>query len=169
MDHEYSPAALMTFFCFFFILAVITYGISVPSGLFVPSILCGAAYGRLVGMLMTGITGNTEIKEGTYALLGAASFIAGAMRMTVSMCVIILELLVSKATADLTGILPIYDLHIHIKKIPLLEHSAEKYFRHLTASDAKSKKCVQFGRVEKVGFILDVLKSSVHNGFPVIE
>ena len=183
MDHEYSPAALMTFFCFFFILAVITYGISVPSGLFVPSILCGAAYGRLVGMLMTGITGNTEIKEGTYALLGAASFIAGAMRMTVSMCVIILELtnnlsllplimlvlLVSKATADLTGILPIYDLHIHIKKIPLLEHSAEKYFRHLTASDAKSKKCVQFGRVEKVGFILDVLKSSIHNGFPVIE
>uniref|UniRef100_A0A7S2SWI3 Chloride channel protein n=3 Tax=Chloropicon primus TaxID=1764295 RepID=A0A7S2SWI3_9CHLO len=183
MEQEYSPTALVTFFCFFFVLAVITYGISVPSGLFVPSILCGAAYGRLVGMLMTSITGNAEIKEGTYALLGAASFIAGAMRMTVSMCVIILELtnnlsllplvmfvlLVSKAVADLTGILPIYDLHIHIKKIPLLEHSSERYFRHLSASDAKSKTCVQFGRVEKVGFILDVLKSHTHNGFPVVE
>ena len=183
MDQEYSPAALMTFFCFFFLLAVITYGISVPSGLFVPSILCGAAYGRLVGMLMTSITGNIEIKEGTYALLGAASFIGGAMRMTVSMCVILLELtnnlsllplimlvlLVSKATADVTGILPIYDLHIHIKKVPLLEASAERYFRHLTASDAKSNKCVSFARVEKVGFIVDVLKSCNHNGFPVVD
>ena len=183
MKNEYSPGALVCFFCFFFVLAVITYGISVPSGLFVPSILCGAAYGRLMGMLMTSITGNLEIKEGTYALLGAASFIAGAMRMTVSMCVIILELtnnlsllplvmfvlLVSKAVADLTGILPIYDLHIHIKKIPLLEHHTEKYFRHLTASDAKSKNCVQFSRVEKVGHIVEVLKSHTHNGFPVVE
>ena len=105
------------------------------------------------------------------------------MRMTVSLCVILLELtnnlsllplimlvlLVSKAVADLTGILPIYDLHIHIKKIPLLEASAEKYFRHLTASDVKSAKNVSFSRVEKVGFVLDALKSCEHNGFPVVD
>lgn len=181
--NEYSPSSLMVFFCFFFILAVITYGISVPSGLFVPSILCGAAYGRLVGMLMTSITGNIDIKEGTYALLGAASFLAGAMRMTVSMCVILLELtnnlsllplvmlvlLVAKAVADLTGVLPIYDLHIHIKKIPLLETSAEKYFRHLTAIDVKSDNCETFDRVEKVASIVEMLKSTTHNGFPVVD
>ena len=123
-DSEYSPQALITFFVFFFILAVITYGTSVPSGLFVPCILCGSAYGRLMGMLMTKLPGSTHIKEGTYALLGAASFLAGAMRMTVSMCVIILELtnnldllplvmlvlLVAKAVGDMTGVLPVYDL-----------------------------------------------------------
>ena len=33
-----------------------------------------------------------DIDEGTYAVLGAASFLAGATRMTVSICVILLEL-----------------------------------------------------------------------------
>ncbi len=45
---EYSVSTLITFVSVFFFLAVITYGISCPVGLFVPSILCGAAYGRLV-------------------------------------------------------------------------------------------------------------------------
>jgi hypothetical protein len=37
----------------FYALAIITTGVTVPSGLFVPCILCGASYGRAVGFLMT--------------------------------------------------------------------------------------------------------------------
>lgn len=41
-------------------------------------ILCGATYGRLVGMLMTTAYPDSHMDEGTYALLGAASFLGGA-------------------------------------------------------------------------------------------
>ncbi|WKA04173.1 hypothetical protein VitviT2T_022231 [Vitis vinifera] len=34
----------------------------------------------------------TKIDQGLYAVLGAASLMAGSMRMTVSLCVIFLEL-----------------------------------------------------------------------------
>lgn len=129
------------------------------------------------------ITGNLDIKEGTYALLGAASFLAGAMRMTVSMCVILLELtnnlellplvmvvlLAAKAVGDVTKVLPIYDLHIKLKNIPLLELAPERFLRKLWASDAMSQHTVSFTRVEKISNIIDILQSNHHNGFPVVE
>jgi len=40
------------FFLLYFLLACWTYGTSIPSGLFVPSLLCGAAFGRLVANLL---------------------------------------------------------------------------------------------------------------------
>lgn len=45
---EYSVPVLMTFTTVFYLLAIISIGVSLPTGLFVPSILCGAAYGRWV-------------------------------------------------------------------------------------------------------------------------
>lgn len=44
-------STLLMFTTMFYFLAILTYGISCPTGLFVPSILCGAAYGRLVSTL----------------------------------------------------------------------------------------------------------------------
>ena len=49
----------------FFVLAVVTYGIAVPSGQFVPGILVGATYGRLVGVLMVHMYGQDNTDEGT--------------------------------------------------------------------------------------------------------
>lgn len=43
----------LSLFCLlYFLLACWTYGLAVPSGLFVPSLLCGAAFGRLVANLL---------------------------------------------------------------------------------------------------------------------
>eukprot|EP00894_Picocystis_sp_ML_P002716 jgi/Pico_ML_1/53233/g3811.t2 len=83
---EFSIMELLIFFCSYFPLAVLVYGISVPSGLFIPGILCGASYGRIMGMLVMRYTGSTnpnvDLDESTYALIGAASFLGGSMRMT---------------------------------------------------------------------------------------
>jgi H+/Cl- antiporter ClcA len=54
-DHEFSLPSLISFFLLFYGLAIVTTGVAVPSGLFVPCILCGASYGRAVGFLMTEI------------------------------------------------------------------------------------------------------------------
>ncbi|KAJ9530837.1 hypothetical protein QJQ45_028717 [Haematococcus lacustris] len=89
---EYTVTALVTFVSVFFVLAVLTYGVACPTGFFVPSILCGAAYGRLVGIFVADLQPLQHVDEGTYALLGAASFLGGSMRITMCTCVLLLEL-----------------------------------------------------------------------------
>jgi len=88
--HAFSPWALFTFFVFYISLAVLTYGIAVPSGLFVPSLLSGAAFGRLFGNLALRLHPKLAFSN-TYALIGAAAVLGGMARMTISLTVILLE------------------------------------------------------------------------------
>jgi H+/Cl- antiporter ClcA len=48
-DQSFSLTTLAVFCFVYFLLACWTYGAIVPSGIFVPSLLIGAAYGRIVG------------------------------------------------------------------------------------------------------------------------
>ncbi|KAG2444895.1 hypothetical protein HXX76_001631 [Chlamydomonas incerta] len=180
---EYTVAALFTFTTIFYFLAALTYGIFAPTGLFVPSILCGAAYGRLVGIFVADMHPGHYIDEGTYALLGAASFLGGAMRMTVCTCVMLLELtnnlallplimlvlLVAKAVGDGTGIKPIYEVQMEVKGLPFLQPQPEAFMRHITAKECCGRPPVTFNRVEKVRSIVETLRSNGHNGFPVLH
>lgn len=150
-----------------------------PSGLFVPVILTGASYGRLVAMLMGS---HSTLDHGLFAVLGSASFLGGSMRMTVSVCVIILELtnnllllplvmlvlFVSKTVADAFNS-DIYDLLVKMKGFPYLEAHAEPYMRQLTVSNVVTGPLQIFRGVEKVGNIVHVLRTTGHNGFPVID
>lgn len=45
-----------------------------------------------VGIFVADLQSHKHIDEGTYALLGAASFLGGSMRLTMSACVMLLEL-----------------------------------------------------------------------------
>ncbi|PPS13674.1 hypothetical protein GOBAR_AA06877 [Gossypium barbadense] len=158
---------------------LITYGIAIPSGLFIPVILAGAGYGRLIGRLFDPIT---KLDVGLFALLGAASFLGGTMRMTVSLCVILLELtndllllplvmlvlLISKTVGDMFNH-GVYDQIVKLKGLPYMEAHAEPYMKHLVARDVVSGPLITFSGVEKVGNILHALKTTGHNGFPVID
>jgi len=78
--------------------------------------------------------GFANIYPGTFALIGAASFLGGVVRMTISLTVILIEstneisyglpimitLMVAKWTGDLFN-KGLYDIHIELRKIPLLE------------------------------------------------
>lgn len=48
----YSPSTLIVYCLCVFILACWTYGLYVPSGLFIPGLLVGAAWGRFVGLCL---------------------------------------------------------------------------------------------------------------------
>ncbi|KDO74669.1 hypothetical protein CISIN_1g003732mg [Citrus sinensis] len=147
--HEYSAQSLLTFLVMFYTLAVVTFGIAVPAGQFVPGIMIGSTYGRLVGMFVVNFYKKLNIEEGTYALLGAASFLGGSMRMTVSLCVIMVEitnnlkflplimlvLLISKAVGDAFSE-GLYEEQAHLRGVPLLESRPKYKMRQMTAKEA---------------------------------
>ena len=141
--HIFSSGALMIFFLVYISLAVVTYGIAVPSGLFVPSLLSGAAFGRLFGNMAQKYHPSLAFSN-TYSLVGAAAVLGGMARMTISLTVILLEcigngqyvlpLMLTLMTARLTGGLwnsDLYHIHIHFKKgINFLEAELQSVSRH---------------------------------------
>ncbi|KAH1223120.1 Chloride channel protein CLC-d [Glycine max] len=160
--NEYSSQSLLTFLVMFYALAVITFGTAVPAGQFVPGIMIGSTYGRLVGMFVVKYYRRLNIEEGTYALLGAASFLGGSMRMTVSLCVIM-----AVGDAFNEGI---YEEQAQLRGIPLLESRPKYEMRNMTAKEAcGSGRVVSFPRVVKVSDVVSILRSNKHNGFPVID
>ncbi|KAK3021590.1 hypothetical protein RJ639_046297, partial [Escallonia herrerae] len=181
--HEFSAKSLLTFLVMFYTLAVVTFGTAVPAGQFVPGIMIGSTYGRLVGMFVVNFYQKLNIEEGTYALLGAASFLGGSMRMTVSLCVIMVEitnnlkllplimlvLLISKAVGDAFNE-GLYEEQAQLRGIPLLESRPKYQMRKMTAKEAcGSQKVIYFPRTIKVADIVSILRSNSHNGFPVID
>ncbi|KAF8399937.1 hypothetical protein HHK36_015808 [Tetracentron sinense] len=178
---EFHPLSLVIFFSLYWILGLFTFGIAVPSGLFLPIILMGSAYGRLLGLAMGTYT---QIDQGLYAVLGAASLMAGSMRMTVSLCVIFLELtnnllllpitmivlLIAKTVGDSFNP-SIYEIILDLKGLPFLDANPEPWMRNLTVSDLADAKpgVVTLCGVEKVARIVEVLRNTTHNGFPVVD
>ncbi|CAE6122198.1 unnamed protein product [Arabidopsis arenosa] len=180
---EFSAQSLLTFLAMFYTLAVVTFGTAVPAGQFVPGIMIGSTYGRLVGMFVVRFYKKLNIEEGTYALLGAASFLGGSMRMTVSLCVIMVEitnnlkllplimlvLLISKAVGDAFNE-GLYEVQARLKGIPLLESRPKYHMRQMIAKEAcQSQKVISLPRVIRVADVASILGSNKHNGFPVID
>lgn len=182
----FSSGALFFFFVPYIVMATITYGIAVPSGLFVPSLLSGAAFGRLVGHLLHKLdhTNGTFADTGTYALIGAAAVLGGMARMTISLTVILLE-----ATGDMQYVLPLmltlmaarftgnvfneglYDIHIHLKNIPFLEPDVPPIAERseIVAGQVMSTEVKCLRPVERAGVVYDLLQQCGHGTFPIVD
>uniref|UniRef100_A0A671PJK6 Chloride channel protein n=1 Tax=Sinocyclocheilus anshuiensis TaxID=1608454 RepID=A0A671PJK6_9TELE len=182
---SYNPLTLGVFTLAYFVLAVWTYGLTVSAGVFIPSLLIGAAWGRLFGILLSTITSSQSIwaDPGKYALIGAAAQLGGIVRMTLSLTVILVEatgsvtygfpIMLVLMTAKIVGdyfIEGLYDVHIKLQSVPFLHWEAPPTSHWLTAREVMSSPVTCFNRVEKVGRIVDVLSntSTNHNGFPVV-
>ncbi|XP_047656403.1 H(+)/Cl(-) exchange transporter 7 isoform X2 [Tachysurus fulvidraco] len=180
----YNPLTLGLFTLTYFFLACWTYGLTVSAGVFIPSLLIGAAWGRLFGLLLTFFPSNTSWADpGKYALMGAAAQLGGIVRMTLSLTVILVEatgnvtyglpIMVVLMTAKIVGdyfIEGLYDVHIRLQSVPFLHWEAPATSHWLTAREVMSSPVTYFNRVEKVGTIVDILSatSTNHNGFPVV-
>uniref|UniRef100_H3D233 Chloride channel protein n=1 Tax=Tetraodon nigroviridis TaxID=99883 RepID=H3D233_TETNG len=178
----YNPLTLGLFTLTYFLLACWTYGLAVSAGVFIPSLLIGAAWGRLCGILLAS-SGSMWADPGKYALIGAAAQLGGIVRMTLSLTVIMVE-----ATGNVTYGLPImlvlmtakivgdyfveglYDIHIKLQSVPFLHWEAPGTSHWLTAREVMSSPVTCLNKIEKVGTIVDTLSntSTNHNGFPVV-
>lgn len=68
------------------------FGLGVPAGLFVPSLLSGAVIGRFVGELLQHVASQAgPAHPGIYALVGACAMLAGVGRITISLAMILTE------------------------------------------------------------------------------
>merc|ERR1711971_902941 len=141
---SFTLLSLVLFFLPFYVMACWTYGVTVPSGLFVPSLLCGAAYGRICLDLLHLFGIYPSAPDGLFALIGASAMLGGIARMTISLTVIILE-----CTGVIEWGLPvmltlmfarnvgnrynegIYDIHIHLRHIPFLEFDPPFWSKYL--------------------------------------
>uniref|UniRef100_H2YSM9 Chloride channel protein n=1 Tax=Ciona savignyi TaxID=51511 RepID=H2YSM9_CIOSA len=141
------------------IITVFTFGIKVPTGLFIPSMGVGAIMGRLIGVGVEQLVynypdcalwktschaGHSCVTPGLYAMVGAAATLGGVTRMTVSLVVIMFELtgglqyivplmaaaMFSKWVGDAFGNEGIYDGHIRLNGYPFLDNKEE--FTHTT-------------------------------------
>uniref|UniRef100_A0A8C1K3Q8 Chloride channel protein n=1 Tax=Cyprinus carpio TaxID=7962 RepID=A0A8C1K3Q8_CYPCA len=168
----YNPVTLGVFTLAYFALAVWTYGLTVSAGVFIPSLLIGAAWGRLFGILLSFII---WADPGKYALIGAAAQLGGIVRMTLSLTVILVE-----ATGNVTYGFPIMlvlmtakivgDYFIEgrsripgLQSVPFLHWDAPPTSHWLTAREVMSSPVTCFNRVEKVGRIVDVLSNTSTN------
>ncbi|XP_045064189.1 H(+)/Cl(-) exchange transporter 5-like isoform X2 [Coregonus clupeaformis] len=145
------------------LVTVVTFGMKVPSGLFIPSMAVGAIAGRLLGVAMEQMALNHHdwiifkgwcspgadcITPGLYAMVGAAACLGGVTRMTISLVVIMFELtggleyivplmaaiMTSKWVADALGREGIYEAHIRLNGYPFLE-TKEEYGHKTLAQD----------------------------------
>ncbi|XP_062202508.1 chloride channel protein CLC-a-like [Phragmites australis] len=178
---EFRLDSLLIFFAIYCVLGLFTFGIAVPSGLFLPIILMGSAYGRILALVLDRFV---HIDHGLYAVLGAAALMSGSMRMTVSLCVIFLELtnnllllpvtmfvlLIAKTVGDAFNP-SIYEIILDLKGLPFLEPKPEPWMKDLTVGElaAAKPRAVTLQVVEKVSTIVEVLRSTSHNGFPVLD
>eukprot|EP01137_Pigoraptor_chileana_P022069 Opistho-2@86545 len=92
----FSFSTLVTFLIVYFFLALITAGLSIPSGLVIPTVTIGSCLGRLFALFINKydkeVHGYDLVDPGAWAMIGTAAFWCGTGRLSVTVAVIILEI-----------------------------------------------------------------------------
>ncbi|KAK7909527.1 hypothetical protein WMY93_014211 [Mugilogobius chulae] len=166
-------------------ITVITFGMKVPSGLFIPSMAVGPSRaGCWVGWCSPGAD---CITPGLYAMVGAAACLGGVTRMTVSLVVIMFELtggleyivplmaatMTSKWVADAFGREGIYEAHIRLNGYPFLEAKEEFEHSSLAVDVMRPRRsdpplAVLTQDSMTLGEVEALVESTHYSGFPVV-
>ena len=181
---DYSVGPLIVYGLAYWVLVSLIYGAFVPGGLFVPSIVVGGMYGRVVGIFVEFLFPASYINPGVYALLGAASMLGGFTRLVLPVVLMLIEL-----TGDATYLLPIMycavagkfpadplsgrlnPQHMAIEKIHTLTDKINPAVARLHAGDVMISKdrlaCLQ--SIERLSVLREVLLKSRRVRFPLLS
>ena len=164
---------------------VITYGVNVPAGLFLPGMIIGCAMGEIYAKTtyFLGIYDeNHYIKyRVSYIIIGMAAMLASYTRMTYSLAVIVMEtcqnlnifmpIIITIGFANVTGsqfTRGLYDRAVRGKQMPILKGKLPEENRQLRAENMMSKKILYLSSVSTVKEIYQCIRST-HHGFPVVN
>lgn len=178
----FNAVSLPVFGVITFILATITSGVYMASGFFIPMMAIGASLGRFAGWLVVMIMPNhLTIDSSTYAVVGAAALMAGSLRLTISLVVILVEL--TEGTQYLLPIIlvvmigkwvgdyfneSVYEHLIELKHIPYLPRRPAHHTEKLLLKDVMTRNVSTLPPLVSVRDLLKLLRSTRHNGFPVV-
>ena len=184
------------------LLAGFTFGLQIPAGIILPSMAIGGLFGRAVGLSVEVfqqswpslfIFSSCEpdipcVTPGTYAIVGAASALAGTTRMTVSIVVIMFELtgaltyvlpimiavMISKWTGDAISPRGIYESWIHFNGYPFLDNrdDGSSSIPDVSAADVMTR-LEDLTAITATGHTIaslrDLLSTHRFRGFPVVD
>lgn len=187
LHNEADAHSIQTLFLYtmtYFLLSCVSGGLTISLGMFIPSVLIGASSGRLVALIVLYMWPNaTFMVPAKYALIGAASFMGGLLRMTVSASVILMEatgvsptfaipLIFSQMIAKWVGDKlcdGLYEDSIKRKRVPFLTWDPPSNPRIVSAFQIMNAPVTCFRVREKAGYVYGTLLNCKHNGFPIVE
>ena len=175
------PAVLATLLVVYFVLAVLTLGVALPGGGFVPGMILGALGGRLLAETL-GEDYLHAADRGAFALVGSAAMLGGMTRMTITLTVILVEvtgdvhlmpamMLALSVAAAVAGPLakPLDNIFMELNRLPFLPEVPPKKMQSLAARDVMTPRVVTLTDKCLVADIVQVLEHTPHNGFPVVH
>lgn len=177
-----------------FVLTLIAYGAGTPGGLFVPSLILGAALGHLVGSVAEGLELSVGLPLGipegvsppnTYALAGMGAFFSAVTRGPITAIVIVFEI-----TTDFNLVLPLmigsvvaylisdriasgslYTRLLAMNGIHLEKYSAANggNWTELKAADLMQSRVETLSSQMTLNEAMQAFSRSHHRGFPVVD
>ncbi|KAG8343554.1 Voltage gated chloride channel CBS domain [Trypanosoma vivax] len=192
---QFSVLHILVFLLLYTCFTCLSSGLAVSGGVVVPSLVIGAAFGRLFGQFVCFLAMHQSVMErgysvshawmdpGLFALIGAGAFFSGVSRMTISICVIMVELssethyllpimvsiILSKVVADAVSE-PLYHQILQLDAVPYLKaHLLEPEFEQLTAADVMASNVVTLRLREKTSVVLQAIRRTTHHAFPVVQ
>eukprot|EP00762_Andalucia_godoyi_P002833 ANDGO_04464.mRNA.1 Chloride channel protein C len=168
---------LWPFFIIYFCGTLLMAGCSISSGLIMPVVILGAAYGRQMGYWV-----HSGYNVHVYALVGAAGMLAGVTRLPLTstmilismandiqyLCPVMLSVLGGRWVGDLLNN-SIFRTELGFMGIPYLYPDISLTMEKLTVKDCASKPAVCLPTLCKVELLVKVLNTTTHNGFPVVD
>jgi CIC family chloride channel protein len=167
-----------------YILTILAAGSGAPGGLFAPALIMGSALGYLVGDFEGYITGTPSVS--TFALVGMGALFTGVVRVPITAIMIVFELnanfnlvlplMISCAVAYISAETfengSVYQhllLSMGIELEKETKDTQNHFLSHLTAADVMQPQVETVTPNLSMSELLELMTTSHHRGFPVVD
>eukprot|EP00884_Botryococcus_braunii_P006609 jgi/Botrbrau1/1594/Bobra.0185s0013.2 len=188
-NYGFNFGTLFLLFLSSYGLMIWTNGVGASTGMFVPALAVGATGGRIMGQivrLVVRATGsNLPVSLTSYSVIGAAAYMGGATRMTLTTTVMVMEttgslqlivplmitVFFAKVVGDMYGV-GMDDTHVKIRGAPVLDEPALSAHQKMIAdklsvAELMSMAVVALPPVVLVRQLVETLRCCNHGAFPV--